>query len=153
MSIGKGKKREEVGVLSLLPQQLLLFGLQWRTKGRFFILLQVFNTNKYHTFFWEYLNKFLSVFLFGYMNGVVTNLDLLAFKLILPFLRRYGVFLRRHCRKCHNPLYSRHRRLLWAVLSAVTAPTLIPATKIGRGFTDIFLEFLCKSFLCLVLQI
>lgn len=51
LDMGNGKKKEEVGVLSLLPQQLVLFGLQWRTKGRFFILLQVFNTNKYHTFF------------------------------------------------------------------------------------------------------
>ena len=38
LNIGKGKKSEEVGVLSLLPQQLLLFGLQWRTNGRLLVV-------------------------------------------------------------------------------------------------------------------
>ena len=38
LNIGKGKKREEVGVLSLLPQQCVLFGLQWRTKGRLLVV-------------------------------------------------------------------------------------------------------------------
>ena len=126
--MGKGKKKEKVGGY---PYFLNNFSYSayggWQTAD--FLSYYKFLIQTNITLFWEYLNKFLSVFLFGYMNGVVTNLDLLAFKLILPFLRRYGVFLRRHCRKCHNPLYSRHRRLLWAVLSAVTAPTLIPAIK------------------------
>lgn len=38
LNIAQEKKKEEVGVLSLLPQQLLLFGLQWRTNGRLLVV-------------------------------------------------------------------------------------------------------------------